>query len=91
MKAIELNGLTKRFRERTAVDGLSFSIEQGELFSLLGQNGAGKTTTIRDAFRSAPSQLQATRSSWAKVLRRNRTQYAASSMFLRRRRLWRPN
>ena len=47
MKAIELNGLTKRFRERTAVDGLSFSIEQGELFSLLGQNGAGKTTTIR--------------------------------------------
>lgn len=47
MKAVELNGLTKRFRERTAVDRLSFSIEQGMLFSLLGQNGAGKTTTIR--------------------------------------------
>ena len=47
MKAVELNELTKRFRERTAVDRLSFSIEQGELFSLLGQNGAGKTTTIR--------------------------------------------
>lgn len=47
MKAVELKGLTKRFRERTAVDRLSFSIEQGTLFSLLGQNGAGKTTAIR--------------------------------------------
>ena len=45
--AIELNQLTKRYKERTAVDALSLRIGQGEFFSLLGQNGAGKTTTIR--------------------------------------------
>ena len=45
--AIELNQLTKRYKERTAVDSLTLSIAQGEFFSLLGQNGAGKTTTIR--------------------------------------------
>lgn len=40
-------GLTKRFGERTAVDGLDMTIEAGEMFALLGQNGAGKTTTIK--------------------------------------------
>ncbi len=45
--AIVLQGLTKRYGEKTAVDGLCLSIEQGELFGLLGVNGAGKTTTIR--------------------------------------------
>lgn len=47
MYAIELTKLTKRFKNRTAVDSLSFQINEGEIFSLLGQNGAGKTTTIR--------------------------------------------
>ena len=47
MEAIRLEGLTKRYRDVTAVDGLSLSIEEGELFSLLGINGAGKSTTIR--------------------------------------------
>ncbi len=47
MKAIELKGLTKRYREVLAVDNLSLSIEAGELFSLLGVNGAGKTTTVK--------------------------------------------
>lgn len=45
--AVSIDGLTKRYKDRIAVDGLSLSIGQGELFSLLGQNGAGKTTTIR--------------------------------------------
>lgn len=40
-------GLTKKYKEKTAVNGLDLSIEKGELFSLLGVNGAGKTTTIR--------------------------------------------
>ncbi len=47
MNAIELQGLTKRYGDLVAVDELSFCIEEGELFSLLGINGAGKTTTIK--------------------------------------------
>ena len=43
---IELRGLTKKFGDFTAVDGLSFGIKTGEFFGLLGPNGAGKTTTI---------------------------------------------
>ena len=46
-EAIQIAGLTKRYRDLTAVDRLEFCIEQGELFSLLGVNGAGKTTTIK--------------------------------------------
>lgn len=46
MDAIVTTDLTKRFKERTAVDALSLSIKKGELFALLGLNGAGKTTTI---------------------------------------------
>lgn len=47
MNAIKIEGLTKRYRDVVAVDGLSLTIEAGELFSLLGVNGAGKTTTIK--------------------------------------------
>ena len=47
MTAIQTRALTKRYRDTLAVDGLSLSIEEGELFSLLGINGAGKTTTIK--------------------------------------------
>ncbi len=45
--AIEIRNLTKKYKDVTAVDGLSLSIHQGELFALLGVNGAGKTTTIK--------------------------------------------
>ena len=47
MDAIRIQGLTKRYKDVTAVDHLSLSIPQGELFALLGVNGAGKTTTIK--------------------------------------------
>lgn len=47
MNAVEITDLTRRFKALTAVDSLSLSIPQGEIFALLGQNGAGKTTTIK--------------------------------------------
>ncbi len=47
MNAIKIECLTKRYRDVVGVDELSLSIEEGELFSLLGVNGAGKTTTIK--------------------------------------------
>jgi ABC-2 type transport system ATP-binding protein len=47
MEAIKIEKLTKRYKDVLAVDSLSLSIEEGELFSLLGVNGAGKTTTIK--------------------------------------------
>lgn len=47
MTAIQANALTKKYKNKTAVDSLDLTIEQGELFALLGMNGAGKTTTIK--------------------------------------------
>ena len=44
--AIEVKNLRKSFGENQAVKGVSFAVEEGEIFSLLGPNGAGKTTTI---------------------------------------------
>jgi ABC-2 type transport system ATP-binding protein len=44
---IEVENLTKRFGDFTAVDHISFSVGQGEVYGWLGPNGAGKTTTIR--------------------------------------------
>lgn len=47
MSIIETVKLTKKYRDKTAVDSLSLTINNGELFSLLGVNGAGKTTTVK--------------------------------------------
>lgn len=47
MSAIRIENLKKEYRDVVAVNGLTLSIEEGELFSLLGVNGAGKTTTIK--------------------------------------------
>ena len=44
---IRLDGLTKRYGDFTAVDGIDLEVARGELFGLLGPNGAGKTTTLR--------------------------------------------
>lgn len=46
MSAIEVSALEKSYGQLRAVDGISFSVRKGEVFSLLGPNGAGKTTTI---------------------------------------------
>jgi ABC-2 type transport system ATP-binding protein len=46
LSAIEVASLEKNYGQLRAVDGISFSVKKGEVFSLLGPNGAGKTTTI---------------------------------------------
>jgi len=46
-RAVVGRGLTKRFGDFTAVDGIDFDVRRGEIFGFLGPNGAGKTTTIR--------------------------------------------
>ncbi|HHW47540.1 MAG TPA: ATP-binding cassette domain-containing protein [Clostridiaceae bacterium] len=44
---IKVKGLTKKFGDFTAVNHISFEVNDGEIFGLLGENGAGKTTTLR--------------------------------------------
>ena len=46
-KAIVVTVLSKQYPDKTAVDNISFSVDKGSIFSLLGANGAGKTTTIK--------------------------------------------
>ncbi len=46
MAIIQVDGLVKRYGAHTAVDGISFAVERGEIFGILGPNGAGKTTTV---------------------------------------------
>jgi ABC-2 type transport system ATP-binding protein len=47
MHTVEVNHIHKSFGDKVAVDDLSFTVEQGEIFGIIGPNGAGKTTTIR--------------------------------------------
>ena len=47
MTAIEVKNLVKSYGSFNAVDGISFTVNQGEIFGLIGPNGAGKTTTLR--------------------------------------------
>ena len=44
---LELDGLTRRYGDVVALDGLTFSVAPGQVFGFVGPNGAGKTTTMR--------------------------------------------
>ena len=46
MEVIKVDNLVKMYKDNTAVDGISFSVNKGEMFAFLGENGAGKSTTI---------------------------------------------
>ena len=46
MEIIKVNNLVKHYKNIKAVDGISFTVEEGELFAFLGENGAGKSTSI---------------------------------------------
>ena len=47
MIAVKTEGLTKKYKDLTAVDGLNLEIQKGEIYALLGVNGAGKTTVVK--------------------------------------------
>ena len=47
MKVLQVEKITKSFGDFTAVDNITFSIDEGVIFGFIGPNGAGKTTTIR--------------------------------------------
>lgn len=57
MPAIDVIDLSKRYAGRTVLDGITFSVEEGEIFGILGPNGAGKTTTVEilEGLRTADS------------------------------------
>jgi ABC-type multidrug transport system ATPase subunit len=46
-KVLELQGLTRRYGDVVALDDLSFTVREGQMFGFVGPNGAGKTTTMR--------------------------------------------
>lgn len=70
---LEVKNLTKKFGSFTAVDNISFSIQEGEIVGFLGQNGAGKTTTIQ-MLMGALTPTEGTISYFGKDLKKHRSE-----------------
>jgi len=80
--AVEVTGLEKRYGEVRAVDGITFSVSEGEVFGLLGPNGAGKTTTIRMLTgRARPTSGSATVVGFDAVSERDRIKPLINAVF----------
>ncbi|GFP32458.1 ABC-2 type transport system ATP-binding protein [Candidatus Hakubella thermalkaliphila] len=66
---IEINGLVKKYGDRVAVNGVSFCVQDGETFGLLGPDGAGKTRTRSDSWlstRTGGRRRQPSSGNWMK-------------------------
>ena len=80
--AVEVNALEKRYGDVRAVDGITFSVAEGEVFGLLGHNGAGKTTTIRMLTgRARPTAGTATVAGFDAVNERDRIKPLINAVF----------
>ena len=80
--AVEVLGLEKHYGEVRAVDGITFSVAEGEVFGLLGHNGAGKTTTIRMLTgRARPTAGTATVAGYDVVHQRDRIKPVINAVF----------
>jgi ABC-2 type transport system ATP-binding protein len=72
---LELDGLTRRFGDVVALDGLSFTVPTGEVFGFLGPNGAGKTTAMRAVFELVGLDAGTVRWNGASVTSRDRRRF----------------
>ena len=80
--AVEVLGLEKHYGDVRAVDGITFSVAEGEVFGLLGHNGAGKTTTIRMLTgRARPTAGTATVAGYDVVHQRDRIKPVINAVF----------
>ncbi len=80
--AVDVLGLEKHYGDVHAVDGITFSVAEGEIFGLLGHNGAGKTTTIRMLTgRARPTAGTATVAGYDVVHQRDRIKPVINAVF----------
>lgn len=80
--AVEVEGLVRKFGDLVAVDGISFTVERGEIFGFLGPNGAGKTTTINMLCTLlAPTAGRATVNGYDVVRQRNEVRQSIGLVF----------
>ena len=75
--AIDVDHIVKKYGDFTAVDDVSFSVKEGEIFGLLGPNGAGKSTLIRMMTTLIPDHRRVKRASAGTTWPKSRTRRGA--------------